>query len=409
MSGASSLPPVDTQELTARMTGQELIQRKLEMDALRGRLTDPKAKEKKLREAVEGFEAIFVQKIWQQMRATVPKEGYLHSKEEEFWQGMFDQELAKKMTAAGGIGLADMLYDQLNNSLNDASRTTAPSRVSTPLPVRPLREAETPAPVEAAETPETPLYTPFVEETAQPTAETASPESSSATGNPGQIPPPFTQEDADVMTRVNDLARSLVSDSPAPATVPGTPDPSGTQGVSNSSRFSDTPRATPASLMSDVEATPVSAMGGPVVRGPEMGMLNWPLPGRITSGFGWRNDPFTGEREWHAGLDIAGDEGDPIAAAWDGTVVYAGEREGYGNLVVLQHEGGWQSYYGHASKLDVEVGEQVRSGKKIAEVGNTGRSTGPHLHFEIRQGELAWNPEQVRNRLMAGLSVGRRS
>ncbi|MBG3876989.1 peptidase M23, partial [Desulfovibrio oxamicus] len=130
--------PVDPKLATAASAQHELTQRKLEMDALRKRLRNDPSKEQKLREACEGFESIFVQKMWEQMRATLPKEGYLHSKEEEFWQSMFDQELAKKMTSAGGIGLADMIYEQLSSKLTDASRTTAPGSVREPVPVKPV-------------------------------------------------------------------------------------------------------------------------------------------------------------------------------------------------------------------------------------------------------------------------------
>ncbi len=82
-------------------------------------------KAKKLREACEGFESIFIQRMWQQMRATVPKENPLVGREEQFWQGMYDQELSKKMSSGGGIGLADMMYDQLSGNIVSASRTTA--------------------------------------------------------------------------------------------------------------------------------------------------------------------------------------------------------------------------------------------------------------------------------------------
>ena len=85
----------------------------------------PEAKAKKLREACEGFESIFIQKMWQEMRKTVPQNGMMHSKEEHYWQDMYDQELAKKMTTAGGIGLADMMYEQLSRNLVSASRGTA--------------------------------------------------------------------------------------------------------------------------------------------------------------------------------------------------------------------------------------------------------------------------------------------
>lgn len=92
---------------------------------LGGKKMDPAQKEKKLRESCEGFESIFIQKMWEEMRKTLPKSTLLHGKEEQFWQGMYDQELAKKMTSAGGIGLADMMYAQLSRGLVSASRTTA--------------------------------------------------------------------------------------------------------------------------------------------------------------------------------------------------------------------------------------------------------------------------------------------
>lgn len=388
--------PLDAQLLNSQMGGQELIRRKLEMDALKQRLGDPNARDKKLRESVEGFEAIFVQKIWQQMRATVPKEGYLHGKDEEFWQGMFDQELSKKLTSAGGIGLSDMLYEQLKGELNNASRTTAPSRVTTPLPIEPLKRADhiIPTKQDSGTTIEgDPLYAPLE----QDATENSQPVHDIDTTSQRPTTPPLslTQEDTDALARVESLARSIVD----------------ADKKTTNSQYAPAGGGEPFRISKDHASPiePTSGTGGPAPRNPEMGMLNWPLPGNITSGFGWRDDPFTGDREWHAGIDIIGEVGDPIAAAWDGKVVYAGEKEGYGNLVVLEHEGGWQSYYGHTSKISVKVGDEIRSGKKIAEVGNTGRSTGPHLHFEMRQGELAWNPEKVRNRLLAGHTVGRRS
>lgn len=96
------------------------------------------AKEKKLREAAEGFEAIFIQQMWQSMRASLPKEGIMHSREEQFWQGMYDQELGKSMASAGGIGLADMMMSQLSKKLENASEVTAENMHRTPLDVKPV-------------------------------------------------------------------------------------------------------------------------------------------------------------------------------------------------------------------------------------------------------------------------------
>lgn len=117
--------PLDPRTAQMQLSAQDTQDSARRIDALKKNLTPPKDKEKKLREACEGFESIFIQKMWEQMRATVPKSGLLKGREEQFWQGMFDQELSKKMSSAGGIGLADMMYDQLSRNLLSATRTTA--------------------------------------------------------------------------------------------------------------------------------------------------------------------------------------------------------------------------------------------------------------------------------------------
>ncbi|WP_231702180.1 rod-binding protein [Desulfoplanes formicivorans] len=101
------------------------------------RLGDNADSEKQLREAAQGFESIFIGKLWERMRATVPKDNYLHSKEEEFYLSMFDRELSRKMAEAGGLGLGKMLYDSLKDKLNQASHEAAPVKpLDTPLPTR---------------------------------------------------------------------------------------------------------------------------------------------------------------------------------------------------------------------------------------------------------------------------------
>lgn len=139
----------DSQMVMQNALQEDPVQKKMAMDALRKRIAGEPDKEKQLREACQGFEAIFIQKIWEQMRKNVPKEGYLHSKDEETYQSMFDQELAKKMSSAGGIGLADMMYEQLSQKLGESSRTTTPGRfaagqeigaLNRPVPVASLDE-----------------------------------------------------------------------------------------------------------------------------------------------------------------------------------------------------------------------------------------------------------------------------
>ena len=105
--------------------------------------------------------------------------------------------------------------------------------------------------------------------------------------------------------------------------------------------------------------------------------------GWISSGFGHRVDPITGQRAWHNGVDFAGEEGAEVAALAAGLVVFAGERSGYGQLVEINHGGGYSTRYGHHKELVVKPGEIVRKGEVIGLMGNTGRATGPHVHFEV--------------------------
>jgi murein DD-endopeptidase MepM/ murein hydrolase activator NlpD len=120
-----------------------------------------------------------------------------------------------------------------------------------------------------------------------------------------------------------------------------------------------------------------------------------PLSGHVGSGFGLRTDPFTGQPRHHDGVDVGAAEGSPIVATADGVVRSAGPRGGYGNAVEIDHGNGLTTLYGHASELLVAPGQVVHAGQEIARVGSTGRSTGPHLHFEVRQGGRAVDPTRV--------------
>ena len=117
-----------------------------------------------------------------------------------------------------------------------------------------------------------------------------------------------------------------------------------------------------------------------------------PTDGWLTSGFGYRISAFTGKREFHKGIDIATRIGRPIVAAADGIVTYVGYKGGFGNVAVLEHGYGFSTIYGHCSKVIARVGERVARGQIIARVGSTGRSTGPHLHYEVRVRGVSVNP-----------------
>jgi len=121
----------------------------------------------------------------------------------------------------------------------------------------------------------------------------------------------------------------------------------------------------------------------------------WPVDGKLESGFGGRRNPFGGSSyEFHDGQDIDAPWGAPVVAGAKGTVTFVGWQHGYGRLVVIDHGGGLTTRYGHLSEFDVEQGNEVARGQFIGRVGSTGRSTGPHLHYEIRINDDPVNPLQ---------------
>lgn len=117
-----------------------------------------------------------------------------------------------------------------------------------------------------------------------------------------------------------------------------------------------------------------------------------PVQGWFMSGFGYRIDPFTGQVKMHEGLDIAAPPGTPIIAPADGTVKFAGERRGFGLTLEIDHGYGYTTLYGHCQRIDVEEGNRVTRGDVVAHVGSTGKSTGPHLHYEVRVSQIPVNP-----------------
>jgi len=118
----------------------------------------------------------------------------------------------------------------------------------------------------------------------------------------------------------------------------------------------------------------------------------WPSNGWVTSAFGWRTSPFTGRRTFHSGLDIAADAGTEIVASARGRVVFAGPKGPLGQTVILEHGHGFRTLYGHASALHVRPGETVERGQRVASVGSTGRSTGPHVHYNVSLKGRSVNP-----------------
>ena len=484
----------DTGMAMAQVAQNELVQRKLQMDSLRKQLGGGGPDEKqKLRESCEGFESIFIQKMWEQMRSNVSKEGYLHSKDEEAYQSMFDVELAKKMSSAGGIGLADMLYEQLSQKLSHTSRATTPGGYRAPVEVPPsgaVKPEAAPAIVEKltvdnlyseaspAETPsESPAPVPAVSEAAAKMEETpenetpglietalnelrtvveqedakargpvaqsapgeavaapmaqhpaAQAQAASAEGAPapmGPLPaaqtaliegiaasvaqPPATQaqataptshvgpaQKADLPTRAsrkrdNIRGSSWIGHGPVSADPKPIPRSPRTKGENPTSRINadNAPAPTPTPLR-------VSKETGPAALPTNAAM---PVDGAVVEGFGWTQDA-QGQKRWNGGLNIAAAPGAPVRACLDGSVVFVGEQQGLGSLVVLEHEGGLRSYYAGVTADGLAPGEKIQRGANFASVASqpdsaAGAANSALLHFELKRGEMAVNPGNI--------------
>ncbi len=120
-----------------------------------------------------------------------------------------------------------------------------------------------------------------------------------------------------------------------------------------------------------------------------------PAKGKISGRFGTRTDPFSGKKKFHKGIDIAAPKGTPVYASASGKIICCEyKKNGYGNLIVIDHGDDLFTCYGHLNTINVKKGQIIKQGSKIGTVGSTGRSTGPHLHFEVRKGEQLIDPEQ---------------
>jgi murein DD-endopeptidase MepM/ murein hydrolase activator NlpD len=140
-----------------------------------------------------------------------------------------------------------------------------------------------------------------------------------------------------------------------------------------------------------------NTLAGVPLRKPIMGEID------LSSGFGVRVDPFGHGAAMHTGLDFRGDSGDPVRATANGTVKTAGWSGGYGNMVEIDHGNGLATRYGHLSSIEARAGQVVKIGQIIGRIGSTGRSTGPHLHYETRVNGEAVDPQKF---LRAGVRLG---
>jgi peptidoglycan hydrolase FlgJ len=155
------------------------------------------------------------------------------------------------------------------------------------------------------------------------------------------------------------------------------------------------PKSLPVSTLHTKAATSATSATSPTL----MENISSPVTGPISSDYGWRKDPIDGLTRFHTGVDFDVPSKTPVKSFMEGDVTFSGWEQGYGYLVEIKHPNGMVSRYGHNSELKVKEGDHIDSGAVIALSGSSGRSTGPHLHFELRKGEFSLNPEKIIEKL----------
>lgn len=309
-----------------------------------------------LRRAARQFEAVLLMQLTSALSGTNTDEDSLFGNDggSDLAKKMFSEQLATTMAESGGIGLSDIILRQFGVTQTPPSSggKTFNNAISA---VKDIKISSSPAitnnsPANSSDNP------PIIYRNGK-----IEPVTNNFSGNP---------KDAEIISRFEDQnSAETVRNRWGSPFMPDVETPS-----NNVSPNVQTPSNT------------VSPMN------PANTTYQMPVNGRISSNFGNRFHPIDKVQKFHAGMDIAAPTGTPIGSAADGVVTFAGERKGYGKLVIVQHPDGRETRYGHASKIFVNEGDKVAAGQTLAAVGSTGKSTGPHLHFEVRENGQAVNP-----------------
>lgn len=279
----------------------KILENNLELNKVAQKLSSIKTSnvgndKEKLKEVCTDFEAIFIEKLWGEMKKSVSKNGLFSDPINNQYMDLFDFEFSKKLAQGGGIGLSKFLYNNLVNQLEKKSEhTTEPKNIK----------------IQGANN---------IQKKIDPLEQ--------------------IEQHSDILDKVNKIANDI-------------------------EKKHDSKR-------------PVKII--------------LPVPGEISSYFGMRIDPFLGEKKMHNGIDIAAPIGTDIKAATDGEVIFSGEKKGYGKVVIIKNKAGLETIYAHNKENLVHIGDNVKKGDVIAKVGLTGRTTGPHVHFEVRINNRPVNP-----------------
>lgn len=333
-----------------------------------------------LRRAAEQFEAILLMQLTSALNdsGSGDEESLFGSDGgSDLAKKMFSEQLATTMAQSGGIGLADVIVQQASgvkpqinlNSSNFSNFTKSTGAIKS------IKNEETAVVTQNLRAEKNNSI--FINKSGKITPV----ETSNVRGN---------SSEAEIISTFEDEARSEgIEPSVANLILDGK--------IQNSTRA----RIVPNAPINEIKSSfaDVSAISSENVsatnKNSEKVDYQIPAKGRISSDFGMRFHPIEKRMKLHGGLDIAAPRGTPIGSAADGEVVFAGKKGGYGNMVIVEHADGKQTRYGHADKLYVQVGEKVSAGQTIAAVGSTGKSTGPHLHFEVLENGQLVNPSKI--------------
>jgi murein DD-endopeptidase MepM/ murein hydrolase activator NlpD len=313
--------------------------------------SDPKAAEREqVKHLAQEFEAMFISEMMRGMRESLLSEEEAQGLGSETMTDTFDSEFGRSMSSAGGLGLARIMIEGLNKQLGTtAGASTAPA---------------TSGAMAAATTAATAAMSATSATMASATASASLPAANSVAATSAH-PPAAVMRSA--LAAKNPRLLQTFS-APKLVAVPSAP-----------AEDSGASTAVP-SAISSPGASPASELSGAA-----SGVQFRALPGQVTSKFGWRADPFTGRAQFHAGTDIRLAYGHDVQSVAAGRVKSVGEQSGYGLTVVIDHGQGLETRYAHLSNASVKAGDVVDSGQVVARSGNSGRSTGPHLHLEARQ------------------------
>jgi flagellar protein FlgJ len=290
---------------------------------------------------------------------------------------MYSEQLAKTMAEAGGIGLADVMLQKFHaqQGLHETKTINRAQHLSQT--VRSINES---AAVDKIQTPH--VVNAVHKHHAKLKANVPAAVENKTAGNVTDAEPVLVSEAApEEIAAAEAIRKANASDANATR-----------RSVRNNARVDVEHTSVTSRLVVNPDAPVLPVAHVENATHAQNVALHMPVRGVLRSNFGVRRDPINGKHKFHTGVDLAAPRGTPIQAAADGKVVFAGRQRGYGNTVIIEHADGRRTRYAHAETLLVERGETVKSGQTIAKVGSTGRSTGPHLHFEVIEKGRHLNP-----------------